>query len=97
MEYQDIQDRIWQYSKYYSEMIDTSVRLNDLGESYAALLILFNTMELLFKSIRETDKSNLVDDINWLKDNKDECLYWGSYYLLRHRKEINNVGFGTIR
>ena len=49
-------------------MIDTSVRLNDLGESYAALLILFNTMELLFKSIRETDKSNLVDDINWLKD-----------------------------
>lgn len=69
MEYEKIQDRIWQFSKYYSEMITTSVRLNEIGESYAALLILFNTMELLFKSVRQRDDTNLVNDIMWLKDN----------------------------
>jgi hypothetical protein len=69
MEYKDILERIWQYSKYYSEMIATSVRLNNIGESYAALLVLFNTMELLFKSIRGTDSTRLVDDIEWLKTN----------------------------
>lgn len=69
MEYEHIRDRIGLYSKYYGEMIETSFRLNQMEESYAALLVLFNTMELIFKSVRETDKKNLSDDIVWLKNN----------------------------
>lgn len=66
---EDILDRIWLYSKYYGEMIATAIRLNELGESYAALLILFNVMELIFKSLRESDTHNLINDIQWLHEN----------------------------
>lgn len=62
-------DHIWLYSKYYGDMVASSFHLNELGESYGAIVILFNAMELIFKSIRENDKHNINDDIEWLKDN----------------------------
>lgn len=61
-------DNIWQYSKYYADMIAMAVRLMENDESYASLLVLFNTTEMLFKSIREDDSKNFKDDIQWMHD-----------------------------
>ena len=60
---------LWGYSEFYSEILETIVRLRDDSESFAALFLLFSLMEQVFKSVRETDEFNLVDDINWLCDN----------------------------
>lgn len=38
-------------------------------ESYAAFLVLFNVLELICKSLRETDNGNISQDITWLADN----------------------------
>lgn len=46
-------DDIWKYSRYYGDMIAASVRLHDNEEDYAAMMILFNALELIFKSVRE--------------------------------------------
>lgn len=69
MDIHSIIESMWLYSKYYSNLLSTVVRLRENGESYAALLVLFNMMELVFKSIREDDTHNLIDDVNWLYDN----------------------------
>lgn len=42
-----------QYSQYYEDMIAISARLHNDNEDYAAMLILFNDLELIFKSKRE--------------------------------------------
>ena len=68
MNYTNIYDKVWQYSKYYADMIAMAVRLKENEESYASLLVLFNTTEMLFKSIREYDSTNLKDDIQWMYD-----------------------------
>lgn len=62
-------DHIWLYSKYYGELVASSFRLNEEQEHYAAILLLFNTLELVVKSIRENDSNNLVDDFLWLLEN----------------------------
>lgn len=69
MDIHSIIESMWLYSKNYSSLLSTVVRLRENGESYAALLVLFNMMELVFKSIREDDTHNLIDDVNWLYDN----------------------------
>lgn len=62
-------DIIWLYSKYYANIVASAKRLNEFGENYAALVLLFNVFELIAKSVRETDKGNLQDDIKWLAEN----------------------------
>lgn len=62
-------DTIWLYSKYYANIVASAKRLNEIGENYAALVILLNVFELVAKSVRETDKKNLIDDIQWLAQN----------------------------
>lgn len=44
MDYTEICDKIWLYSKYYGDMVATAIRLKDEGESYASLLVLFNRL-----------------------------------------------------
>ncbi len=62
-------ERIWEYSKFYGDLISTADRLSKDGESYAAFLILFNALELICKSLRETDNGNPSQDIAWLAEN----------------------------
>jgi len=51
-------DEIWQYSHYYGDMLFTSLRLHENEEDYAAILVLFNAMELICKSVRENYNQN---------------------------------------
>ncbi len=60
-------DTIWGYSKYYGDLVASSQRFFEMGEGYAAFLMLFNATELIFKSLRESDKETLACDINYLK------------------------------
>ncbi len=69
IDFHSIIESMWLHSKYYSSLLSTVVRLRESGDSYAALLVLFNMMELVFKSIREDDTHNLMDDVNWLYNN----------------------------
>lgn len=59
-------DDIWQYSHYYGDMLFTSLRLHDNEEDYAAILVLFNAMELICKSVRENYNQNFLGS----------SLYW---------------------
>ena len=62
-------ERIWEYSKFYGDLLFTANHLSQDGESYAAFLVLFNAVELICKSLRETDNGNPSQDIAWLADN----------------------------
>lgn len=57
---------VWLYSHYYGDMLFTALRLHSNEESYSAMLILFNAVELIFKSIRENYNQNFIQDINAL-------------------------------
>lgn len=59
---------IWQYSRYYGNMISTAQRLYNNEEGYAAVVILFNATELIFKSLRENYSDNFNRDISALTD-----------------------------
>lgn len=69
MNYRSVYENVWLYSKYYADMIAMSVRLMENDESYASLLVIFNTLELMFKSIRENDSYNFSDDTKWMYEN----------------------------
>jgi hypothetical protein len=60
-------DEVWQYSHYYGDMLFTSLRLHDNEEDYAAILVLFNAMELICKSVRENYNQNFLEDLYELK------------------------------
>ena len=62
-------DRIWLYSAFYGEQLRISAQLHEEGNSYAAFLLLFNILELLCKSLKESDDGNVVSDIKWMLDN----------------------------
>lgn len=62
-------ERIWEYSRFYGELLYSANRLNQNGDGYAAFLLLFNVLELICKSLRESDKDNIFGDIIWLADN----------------------------
>ena len=62
-------DRIWLYSQFYGEQLHTAGKLHEDGKSYAAFLVLFNVLELICKSLREADDSNVVNDIKWMREN----------------------------
>ena len=62
-------ERIWEYSRFYGELLNSANRLNRNGDGYAAFLLLFNVLELICKSLRESDKDNIFGDIIWLADN----------------------------
>lgn len=59
-------NEIWLYSKYYGDMVATSLRLHDQEEDYAALLVLFNALELICKSVREDFTKNFNYDLEQL-------------------------------
>lgn len=61
-------EHIWQYSRYYGNMVSTAQRLYDNEEGYAALVILFNATELIFKSLRDNYSDNFNKDIAALAD-----------------------------
>ena len=50
-------DTIWLYSKYYANIVASAKRLNEIGENYAALVILLNVFELVAKSV---DRKSVV-------------------------------------
>lgn len=56
-------ESVWLYSHYYGDMLFTSQRLFAANEGYAAVTILFNAMELLFKSLRENFKGTFNQDV----------------------------------
>lgn len=66
----NVYDNIWQYSRFYADMVATANRLFENDEPYASLVVLFNATELIFKSIRENDSYNLSNDIEWLHRHK---------------------------
>lgn len=51
-------------------MLSTALRLNDEEEDYAAILVLFNAMELICKSARENFSQNFLEDLSGLKRQK---------------------------
>lgn len=61
-------EQIWQYSRYYGEMLYAAQHLYEIGEGYAAFSILLNAMEHIIKALREDDSDKLVNDIRWLKE-----------------------------
>ncbi len=84
---------IWQYSHYYGDMLFTSLRLYDSGEGYAATVVIFNAVELIFKSLRENFNENFNQDIRALtgagvltEDEKD--FFDNKNYGIR---EIRNI------
>jgi len=56
-------EHIWLYSKYYGDMVFTAQRLYSNGEGYAAMVILLNATELIFKSVREDFSQNFNQDV----------------------------------
>ena len=86
-------DKIWQYSHYYGDMVSTAVRLHQAKEDYAAMMLLFNAMELIFKSVRENFSQNLGQDLSNLKDN--DLLSEAEYSFLGSKenglREIRNI------
>ena len=60
---------IWQYSKYYGDMLATTKRLYDDEEYYASIMILFNATELICKSVRDNYTGNFANDLKWLNEH----------------------------
>lgn len=60
----DCIESVWLYSHYYGDMLFTAQRLYSSAEGYAAVTILFNTMELVFKSLREDFKGTFNQDVS---------------------------------
>src|SRR5699024_5937534 len=58
---------IWQYSRYYGDMLYTALRLHDNEEEYAATLVLYNALELLCKSVRGNYNQNFSHDLSNLR------------------------------
>ena len=67
-------DSIWLYSRYYGNMVSTAQRLYDDEEGYAAVVILLNATELIFKSLRENYSDNFNRDIVALADENISSL-----------------------
>jgi hypothetical protein len=65
---QVMMDEIWRYSRYYGDMLFTAFRLHAEKEDYAAILVLFNVMELICKSVRENYNQNFLEDLSDLKN-----------------------------
>lgn len=86
-------DIIWGYSRCYGDMIATVVKLHEEEEDYAAILILFNAMELVFKSLRENFKQNINQDLEDLKNK--EILTEDEYLFFNNKengiREIRNI------
>lgn len=59
----DCIESVWLYSHYYGDMLFTAQRLYAANEGYAAVTILFNAMELLFKSLRENFNGTFNQDV----------------------------------
>lgn len=72
-------ERVWLYSHYYGDMLFTSQRLFAANEGYAAVTILFNVMELLFKSLRENYNGTFKQDVADLQHKsiltEDEIIF----------------------
>ena len=62
----DCIENVWLYSHYYGDMLLAAQRLYTTNEGYAAVTILFNAMELLFKSLRENFKGTFNQDVTVL-------------------------------
>lgn len=60
---------IWQYSKYYGDMLATTKRLYDDEEYYASIMIMFNATELICKSVRDNYAGNFANDLKWLNEH----------------------------
>lgn len=84
-------ESVWLYSHYYGDMLFTAQRLYATNEGYAAITILFNAMELLFKSLRENFKGTFNQDVLDLHQKN---------YLTEEEKIFlidENVGIHKIR
>ena len=72
-------ESVWQYSHYYGDMLFTAQRLYAASEGYAAVTILFNAMELLFKSLRENFRGTFNQDVSDLHQknilSEDEKIF----------------------
>lgn len=86
-------DGIWRHSRYYGDMLSTALRLHDYEEDYAAILVLFNAMELICKSVRGNYKQNFSEDLLDLK-NKN-ILSEENYEFLDNKesgiRELRNI------
>lgn len=54
---------------FEQDIFHISVQLHEEGNSYAAFLLLFNVLELLCKSLRESDDGNVVSNIKRMLNN----------------------------
>lgn len=86
-------DKIWMHSHYYGDMVSTTIRLHQTGEDYAAVMILFNSMELILKSVRENFFENFFQDLADLKNK--ELLTQDEYSFLDDKengiRKIRNI------
>lgn len=80
----DMIDGVWQYSRHYGDMLSTSLRLHDDEEDYAAILVLFNAIELICKSVRGNYNQSFYDDLSYLK--KENILSEENYEFLSNKE-----------
>ena len=64
-----IWEAIWLNSHNYGELLMTVSRLADYEEYFAAMLILFNAEELIFKAALEDYNHNLIHDLKALRES----------------------------
>lgn len=56
-------EAVWLYSRYCGDMLFAAQRLYAVNEGYAACVLLFNAIELLFKSLRQSDTGTFNEDV----------------------------------
>lgn len=76
----EVTDYIWQYSKYYGNLLGACERIASDEEGHASLLYLFNLVEMIFKDKLKDYDSRFIDIIKELK----------------HRELINNLEYNFL-
>ena len=63
-------ERIWRYYEFSGNLLLTANQLHQDGNSFAAFLLLYNVLEMIVKSLRESDKGTVSEDVVWLAEHK---------------------------
>ncbi len=71
---------VWLYSHYYGDMLFTAQRLFQINEGYAAVSMLLNATELIFKSMRDKFNQTFNQDLaalceDGIIDNEEWSLF----------------------
>jgi len=80
---------IWMYSNFFGEMVQMAERLHSENEGYAAILVLFNLIEAVCKSLRQNSNNGVASDIQWLFEN--EYITEDDYVFLNGENGVRKI------